>query len=42
MRRSGVVTLRMAAPPWVDVDIFAPPRSDWLDGTDTYFHQARE
>ena len=22
-----------------DVDIFNPPRQDWLDGTDTYFHQ---
>jgi quercetin dioxygenase-like cupin family protein len=22
----------------VDVDIFSPPRQDWLDGTDTYFH----
>jgi len=21
-----------------DVDIFSPPRSDWLDGTDDYFH----
>ena len=21
----------------VDVDIFNPPRQDWLDGTDTYF-----
>ena len=21
-----------------DVDIFSPPRQDWLDGTDTYFH----
>lgn len=21
----------------VDVDIFTPPRQDWLDGTDTYF-----
>lgn len=26
----------------VDVDIFAPPRSDWLDGTDSYFHEPRE
>ncbi|HEY0780256.1 MAG TPA: cupin domain-containing protein [Gemmatirosa sp.] len=24
----------------LDVDIFCPPRADWLDGTDTYFHQA--
>jgi quercetin dioxygenase-like cupin family protein len=22
----------------LDVDVFSPPRSDWLDGTDTYFH----
>ncbi len=25
-----------------DVDIFAPPRADWLDGTDTYFHDTEE
>ncbi len=24
----------------LDVDIFCPPRADWLDGTDSYFHQA--
>ncbi len=23
----------------LDVDVFAPPRQDWLDGTDTYFHE---
>ncbi len=22
-----------------DVDIFSPPRQDWLDGTDDYFHR---
>jgi len=22
-----------------DVDVFSPPRQDWLDGTDTYFRQ---
>ena len=22
----------------LDVDVFTPPRSDWLDGSDTYFH----
>jgi quercetin dioxygenase-like cupin family protein len=22
----------------VDVDIFSPPRADWLDGSDAYFH----
>lgn len=26
----------------LDVDVFSPPRSDWLDGTDTYFHEPRE
>ena len=23
----------------VDVDVFSPPRQDWLDGTDHYFHK---
>jgi len=23
----------------LDVDIFSPPRQDWLDGTDDYFHK---
>ena len=23
----------------LDVDIFTPPRADWLDHTDSYFHQ---
>lgn len=23
----------------LDVDVFCPPRQDWLDGTDTYFHR---
>ena len=23
----------------LDVDVFDPPRQDWLDGTDTYFHK---
>ncbi len=23
-----------------DVDVFTPPRKDWLDGTDTYFHDS--
>ncbi|HUF76219.1 MAG TPA: cupin domain-containing protein [Longimicrobiales bacterium] len=22
----------------LDVDVFSPPRQDWLEGTDTYFH----
>lgn len=25
----------------LDVDVFSPPRQDWLDGTDTYFHRPR-
>jgi quercetin dioxygenase-like cupin family protein len=23
----------------LDVDIFSPPRADWLDGSDSYFHK---
>ncbi len=23
----------------LDVDIFSPPREDWLNGTDSYFHR---
>jgi len=23
----------------LDVDVFDPPRQDWLDGTDSYFHK---
>ncbi|NIT65478.1 MAG: cupin domain-containing protein, partial [Gemmatimonadetes bacterium] len=23
----------------LDVDVFCPPREDWLDGSDTYFHE---
>ncbi|MDB4912712.1 MAG: Cupin 2 conserved barrel domain protein [Gemmatimonadetes bacterium] len=25
----------------LDVDIFNPPRQDWLDGTDSYFHNTK-
>lgn len=25
----------------LDVDIFCPPRQDWLDGTDSYFHSKK-
>lgn len=25
----------------LDVDIFSPPRQDWLDGTDSYFHRTK-
>jgi quercetin dioxygenase-like cupin family protein len=34
---SGVPHEAEALEDTLDVDIFAPPRSDWLDGTDTYF-----
>jgi len=23
----------------LDVDVFSPPREDWLDGSDSYFHE---
>jgi quercetin dioxygenase-like cupin family protein len=23
----------------LDMDVFSPPREDWLNHTDTYFHQ---
>jgi len=23
----------------LDIDVFSPPRQDWLDGTDNYFHE---
>jgi quercetin dioxygenase-like cupin family protein len=23
----------------LDIDVFSPPRQDWLDGTDDYFHR---
>ncbi len=26
----------------LDVDVFSPPRQDWLDGSDTYFHTGEE
>jgi quercetin dioxygenase-like cupin family protein len=26
----------------LDVDVFCPPRQDWLDGTDSYFHRSDE
>jgi len=25
----------------LDVDVFNPPRQDWLDGTDAYFHNKK-
>lgn len=35
---SGVPHRAEALEDTLDVDVFSPPRSDWLDGTDTYFH----
>ena len=35
---SGVPHKAEALEDTLDVDVFSPPRSDWLDGTDTYFH----
>lgn len=26
----------------VDLDVFIPPRQDWLDGTDSYFHDVED
>ena len=26
----------------VDLDVFTPVRQDWIDGTDSYFHQDRK
>ena len=26
----------------LDVDVFSPPREDWLNGTDTYFHRVQK
>jgi len=26
----------------LDVDVFCPPREDWLDGTDSYFHRRED
>ena len=34
---SGVPHKAEAMEETLDVDIFSPPREDWLDGTDTYF-----
>lgn len=35
---SNVVHKAQALEDTFDVDVFSPPRQDWLDGTDTYFH----
>ena len=38
---SNVVHEARALEDTLDVDIFNPPRQDWLDGTDTYFHKTK-
>ena len=35
---SNVPHMAEALEDTLDVDVFSPPRQDWLDGTDTYFH----
>lgn len=37
---SGVPHRAEALEDTVDLDVFCPPRQDWLDGTDSYFHDA--
>jgi quercetin dioxygenase-like cupin family protein len=36
---SGVPHKAEALADTLDVDVFGPPRRDWLDHTDTYFHR---
>lgn len=35
---SNVPHRALALEDTLDVDVFSPPRQDWLDGTDSYFH----
>ena len=36
---SNVLHKAIALEDTVDLDVFTPIRQDWLDGTDTYFHE---
>ena len=36
---SNVPHMAIALEDTLDVDIFSPPRQDWLNHTDSYFHQ---
>ena len=36
---SNVPHMAVALEDTLDVDIFSPPRQDWLDHTDSYFHR---
>ena len=38
---SGVPHKAEALEDTLDVDVFSPPRQDWLDGTDAYFHNEK-
>lgn len=38
---SHVVHEARALEDTLDVDVFNPPRQDWLDGTDNYFHATK-
>lgn len=39
---SNVPHKALALEDTLDVDVFSPPRQDWLDGTDSYFHDEEE
>ena len=39
---SNVPHMAEALEDTLDVDIFSPPREDWLNGTDTYFHRGQK
>ncbi|MDA0327650.1 MAG: cupin domain-containing protein [Gemmatimonadetes bacterium] len=36
---SNVPHMAQALEDTFDVDVFSPPRQDWLDGSDSYFHK---
>jgi len=38
---SNVVHMAEALDDTLDVDIFSPPRADWLNHTDSYFHNKK-
>lgn len=38
---SNVPHMAIALEDTLDVDVFSPPREDWLNGTDTYFHSKK-
>ena len=38
---SNVPHMAIALEDTLDVDVFSPPREDWLNGTDSYFHDKK-